>query len=78
MSNEPINLDDFLASRFFDVQGEKLKVYEAVLGALLRKYVPAKKKIQLNLVKASSDTLLDVTLDANGNAKISWEEDASI
>ena len=78
MSNDPINLDDFLASRFLDSQTEKIKVLEAVLGAVLRKYVPANKKVEVNLIKASNDTILDVTLDDNGTAKISWGEDASI
>lgn len=75
INEEPLSLDDFLASRFSHVQEEKLKIYEAILGAVLRKYVPKNKKIALNLLKASTDTFLDVTLDANGNVKISWEED---
>lgn len=78
MSNEePIDLDEYLSSRSFDVLTEKLNLYEAILGALLRKYVPAKKKIEVNLLKASNDTILDVTLDAQGIAKISWGEDAN-
>jgi hypothetical protein len=78
MSNEePIDLDEYLSSRSFDVLTEKLNLYEAILGALLRKYVPAKKKVEVNLLKASNDTILDVTLDAHGIAKISWGEDAN-
>lgn len=78
MSNEePIDLDEYLSSRSFDVLTEKLNLYEAILGALLRKYVPAKKKVEVNLLKASNDTILDVTLDAQGIAKISWGEDAN-
>lgn len=71
---QPLDLDDYLASRSFDVQAEKLKIYEALLGSLLRKYVPANKKIELNLLRLYKDTILDVTLDANGQAKISWGE----
>lgn len=70
--NEPINLDDYLASRFFDVQAEKLKAYEAILGAVLRKYVPKDKKIEIDLIKVYKETILDVTLDEEGKAKISW------
>lgn len=78
MSNEdPIDLDEYLTSGSFDVLEEKLKLYEAILGALLRKYVPVKRKVEVNLIKASNDTILDVTLDANGMAKISWGEDAN-
>ena len=75
MQNEPIDLDDFLASRFFDVQGEKLKLYEAILGSLLRKYVPANKKIEINLLKAYTDTILDMSINDEGLVKISWGED---
>lgn len=74
-SEEPLDLDDFLASRFFNVQEKKLEIYEAILGCVLRKYVPKDKKIQLNLLKAYSDTILDVTLDDDGITKISWRED---
>lgn len=74
-NNEPINLDDFLASRFFDVEKQKLNTYEAILAALLRKYVPKGKKIELNLLHSSNDTLLDVTLNDQGIAKISWGDD---
>lgn len=74
-SEQPLNLDDYLASRFFDVQAEKLKIYEAVLASILRKYVPSNKKIEVNLLKASTDTILDVTLNSEGIAKISWEQD---
>jgi hypothetical protein len=74
MSDEPLSLDDFLASRFFDVQAEKLKVYEAILSALLRKHIPEGKKIEIDLIKVYKDTILDVTLDENGKAKISWGE----
>jgi hypothetical protein len=78
INNEPLSLDDFLASRFFNVKDEKLKIYEAILGLLLRKYVPEGKKIELNLLKASVDTILDVRIDEQGNAKIRWENDAII
>lgn len=78
MGNDPISLDEYLTSRFFDVQAEKLKIYEAVLGAVLRKYVPSNKKIEINLIKAYTDTIMDMTIDENGIAKISWGEDVSI
>jgi septum formation topological specificity factor MinE len=74
MDNEPLDLDDFLASRFFDVQAKKLETYEAILAAVLRKYIPVGRKIEVNLLKASNETILDVTLDDNGVAKIKWEE----
>jgi hypothetical protein len=74
-TEEPLNLDDYLASRFFDVQEQKLLIYEAILGLVLRKYVPKNNKIEINLLKAYRDTILDVTLDDKGNAKISWRED---
>jgi hypothetical protein len=72
---EPIDLDDYLASRSFDVQTEKLKIYEAILGAMLRKYVVKEKKLDLNLLRAYSDTILDITISENGLAKVSWRED---
>jgi hypothetical protein len=75
MQQEPIDLDEYLASRFFDVQTEKLKIYEAVLGAVLKKYVPANKKIEINLLKAYTDVIMDVTLNDAGIAKVSWGED---
>lgn len=78
ISNEPENLDDFIASRFADVKTEKLRLYEAILGAVLRKYVPEDEKIKLNLLKASSDTILDVRIDELGQVKISWENDATL
>jgi hypothetical protein len=74
MNNEPLSLDDFLASRFFDVQTKKLEIYEAIVAAMLRKYVPQNKKVSLDLIKVYNDTVLDVTLDDDGIAKISWEE----
>ena len=77
MNNEPLDLDEYLASRFSDVQTEKLRLYEAVLAAVLRKYVPINKKVEVNLIRASKDTYLDVTLDDNGTAKISWGDDSS-
>ena len=73
-NSNPENLDEYLASRFSDVQAEKLKIYEAVLAGVLRKYVPKNRKIEINLIKAPNDTFLDVTLDENGVAKITWEE----
>lgn len=73
-SDEPLNLDEYLASRFSSVQDKKLEIYEALLGAILRLYVPSNKKVRINLLKASTDTILDITLDDNGTAKISWEE----
>ncbi len=78
MQSEPINLDEYLASRFFDVQTEKLKFYESLLGAVLRKYVPSNKKVEVNLIKAYKNTILDVTLYEDGIVKVSWGEDASI
>lgn len=72
---EPIDLDDYLASRSFDVQTEKLKIYEAILGAVLRKYLVKDKKLSLNLLRAYSDTILDVTISEDGLAKVSWRED---
>lgn len=75
MQNEPLSLDEFLSSRLFDVQVEKLKIYEALLSQLLRKYVPNNRKIEINLMKAYTDTILDITLDEDGIAKISWGED---
>ncbi len=74
MQQEPLSLDEFLSSRLFDVQGEKLKIYEALLAQMLRKYVPSNRKIEINLMKAYTDTTLDITLDENGIAKISWGE----
>lgn len=75
MKEDLIDLDEFLASRSFDVQADKLKIYEALLAQLLRKYVPHKRKIEINLMKAYTDTILDITLAEDGNAKISWGED---
>lgn len=75
MENDPIDLDEYLMSRSFDVQGEKLKIYEAILGAILRKYVPSNKKIEINLLKVYTDTIMDITLNDAGVAKISWGED---
>jgi hypothetical protein len=74
MEEDLIDLDEFLASRSFDVQGEKLKIYEAILALLLRKYVPSNRKIEINLMRAYTDTVLDITLDESGMAKISWGE----
>jgi hypothetical protein len=74
LTNEPIDLDDYLASRSFDVPKEKLNTYEAILAAVLRKYVPEGRKIEIDMVKVYKDTILDVTLDDNGKAKISWGE----
>ncbi len=74
MQQEPLSLDEFLSSRLFDVQAEKLKIYEAILAQMLRKYVPSNRKIEINLMKAYTDTTLDITLDENGIAKISWGE----
>lgn len=74
MQQEPISLDEFLSSRLFDVPSEKLKIYEAILAQLLRKYVPHNRKIEINLMKAYTDTVLDITLDKDGIAKISWGE----
>jgi hypothetical protein len=54
------------------VSEEKLKLYEAVLAGVLRKYVPADRKIEINLVTAYTDTILDITLNDSGKAKISW------
>lgn len=75
MINEPLSLDEFLSSRLFDVQAEKLKIYEALIAQLLRKYVPGNRKIEINLLKAYTDTMLDITLNEDGIAKISWGED---
>lgn len=76
MQEDLIDLDDFLSSRSFDVQAEKLKVYEAILGAVLKKYVPSNKKIEINLMKAYTDIVMDITLNEAGIAKISWGEDS--
>jgi hypothetical protein len=75
MQDEPISLDDYLSSRFFDVPSEKLRLYEALLGALLKKYAPANKKIEINLLKAYTDIILDITVDDSGMAKLSWGEE---
>jgi hypothetical protein len=74
MKEDLIDLDDFLASRSIDVYG-KLQIYEAVLANILRKYIPSNKKIEINLFRAYTDTVLDITLNADGKAKISWGED---
>lgn len=75
MEEDLIDLDDFLASRSFDVCAEKLKIYEAVLAGVLRKYVPNNRKIEINLFKAYTDTVLDMTLNEHGTVKISWGDD---
>jgi hypothetical protein len=74
MEQDLIDLDEFLASRFFDVQKEKLSIYEAVLAAVLRKYVPHNRKIEINLMHAYTDTILDISLREDGTAKVSWGE----
>jgi hypothetical protein len=74
MEEDLIDLDDFLSSRSFDVPSEKLKIYEAILANILRKYVPANRKIEINLFRAYTDTVLDITMNTDGKAKISWGE----
>ena len=74
MEEDLIDLDDFLSSRSIDVRG-KLQIYEAVLASILRKYVPVNKKVEINLFRAYTNTVLDITLNADGQAKISWGED---
>ena len=74
MEEDLLDLDDFLSSRSIDVEKSKLQIYEAVLALVLRKYVPAGKKIDINLFRAYTDTILDVKLNEDGKAKISWGE----
>lgn len=74
MEEDLIDLDDFLLSRSIDVCEDKLKIYEALLALVMRKYVPAGNKIEINLFKAYTDTLIDVKLNVDGKAKISWGE----
>ncbi len=72
MKEDLIDLDEFLSSRSFDVPAEKLKVYEAILALVLRKYVPSNRKIEINLFRAYTDTVIDISLRTDGTAKISW------
>lgn len=75
MEEDLIDLDDFLSSRSIDVSEEKLKIYQALLALILRKYVPAGNKIEINLFTAYTDTIIDIRLNEDGKAKISWGED---
>jgi len=75
MSNEFIDLDEYLASRSFDVLEEKVRIYEAVAAALLRKYVPLGKKIEIDLVKVYNNTILDLAFHESGKVKLEWRED---
>ena len=74
MEEDLIDLDDFLTSRSIDVSEEKLKIYEAMLALILRKYVPAGNKIEINLFKAYTDTAIDIRLNSDGQTRISWKE----
>lgn len=74
MEEDLIDLDDFLLSRSIDVQADKLKIYEALLALIMRKYIPAGNKIEINLFKAYTDTTMDIKLNEDGKAKISWGE----
>jgi len=57
----------------FDVY-EELHLLQSVLGAILRKYVPNNKKVELNLMRASREIDLDIVVDKNGIAKVSWRD----
>lgn len=74
MSDELIDLDQFLES-YQNPEKVKLQIYEAILALLVRKYVPSNKKIELNLNHSYRDTILDVTINSQGFAKLSWGED---
>lgn len=74
MSDDLIDLDQYLEN-YENPQQVKLQIYEAVLALLIRKYVPRNKKIELNLNHSYRDTFLDVTINSQGIAKLSWGED---
>jgi len=60
-------------SRSFDVY-EELHLLHSVLGAILRKYVPNNKKVELDLMRSSREVDLDIFVDENGSAKVSWKD----
>jgi hypothetical protein len=74
MEEDLIDLDDFLSSRSIDVSADKLKIYEAMLALILRKYVSAGNKVEINLFTAYTDTTVDIRLNEDGKTKISWGE----
>jgi hypothetical protein len=52
---------------------------EAILSAVLRKYVPKGKRIELDLLRAYREVDLDIYVTSLGKAKISWSDnDATI
>jgi hypothetical protein len=73
MKDDTIDLEQYLQS-FENPDQVKLHIYEALLALLVRKYIPGNKKIELNLNHSYRDTLLDVTINSDGIAKISWGE----
>ena len=74
MSDDLIDLDQYL-EKYENPDKVKLQMYEAILALLVRKYVPSNKKIELNLNHSYRDTFLDVTINSQGIAKLSWGED---
>jgi hypothetical protein len=53
---------------------EDTELLQAVLGAILRKYVPNNKKIELDLMRSYKDIDLDITVNDFGIAKIKWSD----
>lgn len=73
---DDVELDDYL-ELFSGTREEKiLPYYEAILAALLRKFVPEGNKIQLNLNHVYKDTYLDVTIndEDSSKVKVTWKE----
>jgi hypothetical protein len=73
LQKDLVYLDEFL-SEYPNPVDQKLRVYEAIIAGLLRKYIPIGNKVELNLYHSYKDTYLDVKLNDDGITKISWGE----
>lgn len=73
---DDVDLDDYM-ELFSGSRSDKiLPYYEAILAALLRKYVKEGEKIKLNLNHVYKDTYLDVTINDEdvSKVKVTWKE----
>lgn len=71
-----VDLDDYL-QLFSGSRAEKiLSYYEAILAALLRKFISEGNKVELNLHHVYKDTYLDVTINDEdpSKVKVTWKE----
>ena len=75
---EDVDLDDYLevvgGSQTF--AEKKLRYYEAILAAFMRRFVSEGNKVEINLNHIYKDTYLDVTINDKDPAKVkvTWRE----